>query len=640
MRRAILLACSLLVGLWAQAIPPDRLQRWFDKPKSPRIANYRIAATLDWPAKTLEGRETLTWRNSGTAPTAELPLHLYLNAFKGPQSIYMRETGTLPDPEDRAAWGYCRLRSVEMEGRRLDGHSGEDETVYWVALPRAVAPGETIHLEVAWETRFPRVLDRSGYSRSGLFLMAGQWFPKVGVYGGDRWTCAAHHGTTEFFADFGTYDVELSMPNRLLLASTGNIVSQGANDARPDPRNPLNIIWTMHAEDVHDFAWAVMPSGEWSFRKTEYRGIEVYYFYQPQNYAQLDRQRFAVQGALKSAGEWYFPYPYPILTVIEVPLDAPQAGGMEYPTLFTTTSSAFDPIRLRLVPEQVSIHEFGHQYFQGMLASNEVEEPWLDEGVTSWFTHKTMERLYQNLLSSRRFQAGTEFGEWVDYWRNPQGDPIVRAGYRAIRGGYGTMAYSKPTLVLNQLEAMLGRPVMEEAMRAYAAEWAFRHPTGRDLRRVLERVSGRDLGAFWRDYVEGTEVLDYAIGPVRADGVLRGGWTETPRDMAFVPAVSVGTRGSITLLRRGGIRAPLTLWVRLEDKRELRVTWDGEDRWATFTFDAPVEAAVLDPDGNYPLLKDRLHASYVRRPVRRGFHYWSQLVWGTVTGLLQGIGLG
>jgi len=205
---------------------------------------------------------------------------------------------------------------------------------------------------------------------------------------------------------------------------------------------------------------------------------------------------------------------------------------------------------------------------------------------------------------------------------------------------YFRTSYHKPTLVLDQLEAMLGRPVMEEVLRAYTSEMAFKHPTRADFKRIAERVSGRDLGAFWRDFVEGTETLDYAIREVKTAEVLQGGWLDSAQGPVFaVPQpVAPGRRGSITLERRGGIKVPITLWVRLEDKSEQRILWDGQDRWVTYEFEHPVVSAILDPDGNYPILKDRLHAAYSNRPVKRGFHYWSQLAWGLLTGLLQGVG--
>jgi len=639
------------LALWGLTLGAFNPEHWFDKPKSPRIVNYQIEAALDWPGKALEGKETLSWRNPGTAPTGELPLHLYLNAFKGPQSIFSKENGGRPaqkgfDETDPRHWGYCRLHSVKLDGRALDGHFGEDETVYWVRLPHPVGPGETVKLEVTWESRFPKVFQRSGWSGDGTgnFLMGAQWFPKAGVYEGDRWTCAAYHARTEFFADFGNYDVDLSLPNALLLAHTGAQTNfKTDEDVTRDPKRPLNVIWKLHAEDVHDFAWAVMPSRAWNYRKMEYRGVQVFLFYQPENKTSLDRQDLAVRVALRHGADWFFPYPYPVLTVVDVPEEAAGADGMEYPTLVTASSVRFDPFTFRSQPEVTTIHEIGHQWFYGMLASNEPEEAWLDEGLTSWFTQRAMERAYQSLLSGRRFQVGTDAFEHVSYWLEPSMDPISRPSYLArTMSSYFVASYAKPMLVLNQLEAMVGRPMMEQVMQNYAREMAFRHPTGRDFKRIAERVTGRELGAFWRDWLDGTDVLDMVIDKVEVVDVLEGGWMESPKGVVFAapqPAAP-GRRGTITLLRRGGIRVPITLWVRLEDRTERRLLWDGQDRWTTFEFDSPVTAAILDPDGNYPLLKDRLHANYSVKPLRRSFHYWAQMIVGTLTGLLQGAGLG
>jgi len=652
----------LLVGVGLGAWTPEK---WFQQAKSPRIVNYRIQATLDWTAKTLQGRETISWRNDGFAPTQELPLHLYLNAFKGPQSIFAKEGGwDVPGPGRRSeaqAWGYTILREVRVGEQNLQGHYGEDETVYWLRLPRPIAPGETLQLDLAWETRFPRIAARSGWSgtspESSGFLMGAQWFPKVGVYQGDQWNCHAYHANTEFFSDFGVYDVALSVPNALLLAHTGTQVNfRTPADIPRDPKVPGNVIWEMHAEDVHDFAWAAAPLRAWTFEVHEYRGIQVFYFHQPENRLAVERQRLAVQAALRHTAEWYFPYPYPVLTVVDLPREAEAADSMEYPTLFTASLRSFEPFSLRADcplplssrgvpggPEQVTIHEFGHQYFQGMLASNEVEEPWLDEGLTAWFTHKALDRTYQGLFASHRFQIGTDVLETLDYWQAPSLDPMTQVGFQMFdAASYARSAYSKPVLVLNQLEATLGRPVMEKAMRAYAEEMAFKHPSRSDFKRIVERVSGQDLDAFWRDFVEGTETLDVVIQDVSVRDMVRGGWMASAGGQVFVPPQpdSPGRKGTITLLRRGGISRPMVLWVRLENRLEHRMTWDGRDRWVTFEFDSPVAAAVLDPDGRYPILKDRLHAAYSSKPSRKGFHYWSQLLWGALTAVFQGAGLG
>ena len=622
---------------------------WFDKPKSPRIANYQIEADLDWKEKLLTGQETLSWRNTGSAATGELPLHLYLNAFKGPQSLFFKEKGGVLGPgeggwdaQEVRHWGYCRLLSVHLGNRLLDGHFGEDETVYWVRLPHPVEPGETVRLEIAWESRFPLVHTRSGWSRD--FLMGAQWFPKAGVYEGDTWNCRAYHAGTGFYADFGTYDVDLSLPSTLLLAHAGTLENgPTVQDLPRDPKRPANVVWQLHAEDVHDFAWAVMPLRNWGYRTFDYRGIQVYCFFQPENGSSYQRQRLAIQGALKHASEWFFPYPYPILTILDVPEGAEAADQMEYPTLATASSRSFDPLRQRFRPERSTIHQVGHQWFYGMLAPDAAAEPWLDEGMATWFSQRAIERGYQSLYSSRRFQVGTDAPAVAGYWRDPSVDALSRPGYqtRDLESGIIAARHKAP-LVLDQLEAILGRPMMEQVMQGYTREMAFRHPTSQDFQRIAERVSGRNLAGFWRDFVDGTDVLDVVIQKVGTQEVLEGGWMESASGPVFAnpqPA-SPGRRGSVTLLRRGGLRLPITLWVRLENRTEQRITWDGQDRWVTLDFDSPVTVAILDPDGNYPMLKDRLHANYSARPVRRGLHYWSQMVWGALTGLLQGAGIG
>ena len=646
MRRWMIIFGLVLGPLGLGAWTPEH---WFDRPKSPRTANYKIDANLDWQKKVLGGQEELTWRNTGTAATAELPLHLYLNAFKGPQSLFFKEKGGVLGPKeagweasDIQHWGYCRLLSVHLDNHPLEGHFGEDETVYWVRLPRPVEPGETIRLDITWESRFPLVHTRSGWSRD--FLMGAQWFPKAGVYEGDRWNCRAYHTGTGFYADFGSYDVDLSLPNGLLLAHTGTLKNfKTPQDITKDLNRPANVVWKLHAEDVHDFAWAVMPAQSWSCRPFEYRGVQVFCFFQPQDTGSFDRQRLAVQVALKHANEWFFPYPYPVLTIVDVPEGAEAADRMEYPTLVTASSRAFDPLRRRSQPELTVIKEIGHQWFYGMLAADAAQEPWLDEGFASWFAQKATERAYQSLFNSRRFQVGSDSPQIIGYWQDPSVDPLSRSGYqtRDLQSGIAAARFKAP-LVLDQLEAMLGRPVMEQVLQDYTREMAFRHPTGRDFLRIAERVTGRNLAAFWRDFVDGTETLDLVIQKVGTQDVLEGGWMESPTGPRFAapqPA-SPGRRGSITLLRKGDLKLPITLWVRLENRTEQRLVWDGQDRWATYEFDSPVTAALLDPDGNYPMLKDRLHAAYSSQPVRRGLHYWSQMVWGAVTGLLQGAGIG
>jgi hypothetical protein len=638
----------LLLGLlpftlWAQTSNPV----WFKTPLAPRLANYEIEAYVNPLEHALKGSLKLTWKNAGTEATDKLPLHLYLNAFKGPNSIFMQEgSGNLRgdrmgDDSFKSSWGYCRLLSVTSEGRKLSGSYGEDESVYWINLMRAVAPGETLTLEIQWESQFPRVFARTGWSDG--FLMAAQWFPKVGVYQGSQWTVDAHHATTEFFSDFGTYAVNVNVPRGFWLAHSGEAISyidpvDGIKkDAWPDPADDKRMIYKLHAEDVHDFAFAMKSNLDWKRRDFTYRGVKVSLFYEPSHHLMIDRHVAAIEASLRLTEEWYFKYPYPVLTVVDPPEKASGADGMEYPTMIMAGTNAFDPFKFR-TPEVVTVHEFGHQYFYGMLASNEVDEPWLDEGFNSYFESKAMQRHYSGLFNSRRLQLPGNFQSLTSYLMTPNSDPLTRKGYESAT--YGNTAYTKPDMVLQQLEAMLGHETMSTVMTTYTREMAFKHPTHLDFKRIAERISGRNLDIFWSDYIMGTGTLDYQIERVSVLSVREGGWDiNREGDASFESIRELLPQGRIKLERRGDIVSPITLWVKLSTGEERKVRWDGKDRWVHFDFPAPIVQAQLDPDYEYPILRDRLYASWSPKAPTRGIAYWAHLVTTFLTYCLQGIGL-
>jgi len=642
------LFCRLLLGLlpltlWGQASNPV----WFKAPLAPRLANYEIEAYVTPEEHTLKGSLKLTWKNAGTQATTKMPLHLYLNAFKGPNSIFMREGGgslrgdRMGDENDQSSWGYCRIESIRLEGRSLQGSYGEDESVYWVNLTRAVSPGETVTLEIEWVSQFPRVFARTGWSDG--FLMAAQWFPKVGVYQGSQWTCDAHHANTEFFSDFGTYAVNVNVPRGFWLAHSGEAITyidpaDGLKkDAWPDPLDDKRMIYKLYAEDIHDFAFAMKSNLDWKRRDFTYRGVRVSLFYEPSHHLMIDRHVAAIETSLRLAEEWYFKYPYPVLTVVDPPANASGADGMEYPTLIMAGTSAFDPFNFR-IPEVVTVHEFGHQYFYGMLASDEVNEPWLDEGFTSYFESKVMQRHYSGLLNSRRFQLPGNFSSLMSYLMTPNSDPLTRKGYESAT--YGNTAYTKPDMVLQQLEARLGHQTMSQVMMTYTREMAFKHPTHLDFKRIAERISGRNLDSFWSDYVMGTGILDYQIEEVSVLNTQEGGWDINQKlEAEFEPITTLMPQGRIKLQRRGEIVSPITLWVRLSTGEERKVRWDGKDRWVHFDFPAPIVQAQLDPDFEYPILNNRLYASWSPKAPTRVIAYWAHMVMSFLTYGLQGIGL-
>ena len=196
----------------------------------------------------LDGREQLTWRNPGTEPVGELWFHLYLNAFKNTKSTFMRESGgqLRGDRMTEGKWGWIDVTSLRLAatgadlkpGARFehpDDDNADDETVWRVRLPERVPPGGSITLDIGFRAQLPQVFARSGYA--GDYFLVGQWFPKIGVYepAGMRgrttggWNCHQYHANSEFYADFGHYLVNITLPPRFVVGATGERKARRSN---------------------------------------------------------------------------------------------------------------------------------------------------------------------------------------------------------------------------------------------------------------------------------------------------------------------------------------------------------------------------------------------------------------------------
>ena len=236
-------------------------------PLSPRNASYSIDARLDVPSRTITGSELVTWRNITAKPASELQFHLYWNAWKNARTTFMRERALVggpgqPRPDD---WSRIDVTSIKLvapsaagvgdltASKRFiqpDDGNAEDETVMTVPLPRAVPPGAAVALEVKWSAHVPRTFARTG--AIGNYFFIAQWFPKLGVWQDEGWNCHQFHAGTEFFSDYGVYDVLLTVPQGWTVGATGVERDRRKNADKTET-------YRYYQEDVHDFAWTTSP---------------------------------------------------------------------------------------------------------------------------------------------------------------------------------------------------------------------------------------------------------------------------------------------------------------------------------------------------------------------------------------------
>jgi hypothetical protein len=593
-------------------------------PRSPRIASYTLEATLDSARHTIAGKEKLIWTNAGQSPVDMLPFHLYLNAFKNESSVFMRASkGEMRGAKaSDTGWGWIQIDSLMIGGTELKPKlrypNTPDETVVELPLAEPVQPGSTIEVEIAFSEQLPEVFARTGYK--GDFHMVGQWFPKIGVRtgppGAEHWECQPLHLNTEFFADFGNYDVKLTVPSTHVVAATGVLVS--AVEAPGQTRT-----YTYHAEDVHDFVWMADPymvvdknTGRTPFigqAKVEDGTVEVRVYARPEQEAFARRHLQAAIGAIEKFSNYFVPYPWPIMTVIDPPVEAASgAGGMEYPTLVTTAGDGWYARPGIRLPEYVTIHEVGHNWFQGILASNEPVEAWMDEGMNEWADFHVMQDLYGPRgngvdwagwqADMAAFRAAAPGGG--DLSDTPS--PIATAAYAFVDNeAYGKMTYMGTAVVMATLEKLVGSAKFLAAMKAYAKEFAFKHPAGTDLYATLARELGTDLGWYFGPTME--QVGGYKIEMRSAEcrkahqprGVFGEGAGRKTQTEEQNP--DTGTYVcEVVLQNTGVVHVPVEIELKFQDGSTERETWDdrGAGAWKRFVIErsAKLTEVRIDPE--------------------------------------------
>jgi hypothetical protein len=654
-----LLAAAILAPAAGAALP-----RQGTVPAAAPALRYEIWVELDAAGKMLLGKEEVVWANTTRDAVPDMLLHLYWNAFKNEESAFLSESragdifgrGAAPDDGE---WGWIDITDIRLaDGSDLkpglrfvtpDGpeHPG-DQTVLRVLFPEPVQPGESVRLLVDFRNKIPRTVARSGYYRNSFFI--AQWFPKPGVYEeGEGWNAHAYHQNSEFFADFADFVVHITVPKEYVIGSTGR-----QTDVRVD--GPAGkTTYTFRQAMVHDFAWMADPRylkverefvADEEVTPEEYRetadllglpveevklpDVKMTLLIAPEHKRQVERHFRALRAAIKYYGLWYGPYPYETVTMVDPPFRT-GSGGMEYPTLFTAGTRVLTS-RGVLDLEGVIVHEFGHGYWYGLVATNEFEAAWLDEGFNTYSTGRVMAKAYgpgampvflngipldRALRLPRNFDFELNRAAAINVARF---DPVTSWSWKFYdSGSYGANVYMRAATLLGTLEGLLGERTWARIMRTYHMRYRFKHPEMADFVGVVNEVSGKDMGWFFDELFGSAKEFDYGVAAVSSVKVPRqrrgvydvqGGREEmTLARLEAIealagksPEIRAQYKTSVVLRRYGEARvggdAQVKVLVRFKDGTTETRAWDGQARWARLEFIKPVEVegAQIDPE--------------------------------------------
>ncbi len=611
------------------SIPDTTLAINSPTPMSQRIVHYEIDARYDAAKHTVDATEVLTYHNLTGQALEHFPFHLYQNAFQ-PKSTFIRESklegsrDTTYDKWDKKEYGSEDIERFEVVGQgdltkdlqfiAPDDGNKDDKTVVDVHLPKPIAPGAFVQFKIAFHDQMPETQARSGWKRD--FMLGGQWFPKVGVWWHGAWNCHQYHATTEFFADFGVYDVKLTVPQNEVIGASGVEVS---NINNADGTKTV----TYHGDDIHDFAWTVSP--RFKVREATYQAqmgpVKLRFLMQPAHWSQAERHEKITRESLDRFEKWYGPYPYKTLTVVDPEPDS-AAGGMEYPTFITGDTSWFMPEGLHL-PELVVEHEFGHQYWYGMVATNEFEDAWMDEGINSYSEVKVLDSILgknTSILDLLGATVGEREEQRDSYIHSADLDPIAQNAYAYYSfNSYGGITYGKTASVLLTLEGIIGEDTMAKAMHAYFMKYRFTHPTKEDFLKTIEEVSGKDLRWYFNQAIYGSQVFDYEILDAHSFPV---NWYEEKKDKKDKKKDDKDTvyQSYVSLHRKGEFVMPVEVEIVFRDssnhEERVREHWDGQSRWTRFSYvkKAKVVSAEIDPDHTVQIDRNNFNNSYVVKP--------------------------
>ena len=361
--------------------------------------------------------------------------------------------------------------------------------------------------------------------------------------------------------------------------------------------------------------------------------IKLRFLMQPAHWSQAERHEKITRETLDHFEKWYGPYPYKTLTVVDPEPDS-AAGGMEYPTFITGDSSWFMPDGFYL-PELVVEHEFGHQYWYGMVATNEFEDAWMDEGINSYTEVKVLDSILgknTSIMNMAGVTCGEREEQRLSYISVADRDPMAQKAYKYYSfNSYGGITYGKTASVLLTLEGIIGEDTMAKAMHTYFMKYRFTHPTKEDFLKTIEEVSGKDLRWYFNQAVYGSQVMDYEVLSVDSFPVNWYDEKKRQEEKAKIRRTKdehACISPTCRLHRKEDFVMPVEVEITFDNGEKIREHWDGQSRWTRFSYQkkAKIVSAELDPDHTVQIDRNEFNNSYTvesnAKPAHKVANYW------------------
>jgi hypothetical protein len=523
MLKHLFLSASMCAFVYASAQKKMEQSRWQQR------VEYTIAVSLDDVNNVLSGSEQMVYTNNSPDMLKEMYIHLWPNAYKNRETAFARQV--LENGSDRFHFaeesqrGWIDSLDFKINGTSVKWELTKDIDIAHVTLSEPIAPGASVTITTPFRVKMPYVFSRLG--REGQLYCVTQWYPKPAVYDVNGWNPMPYLDQGEFYSEFGKFDVQITIPENYVVAATGELQDEkekqwllsktqydheSKDRSFPESSSRKKTIRFVQ-DSIHDFAWFAdkrfkVDTGSVVLPRSG-RRVQTWFYHVRATDKAIDDIDTAITFYSDKLGD----YPYNHVSVVVTPLVA--GAGMEYPMITNMTEA----------DKQVVIHEVGHNWFYGILGSNEREYPWMDESINNYY--------------ETRCSENEELKEPVSIKGFGQLGGLNRAGYpglilRYMSGArlnedqasdlpsvaftdhnYGAIIYGKASASFHYLQRYLGDSLFDEMMRAYYEAWKFRHPLPGDFKKHVQQFTGKELSWFFNDVMGTTRKQDWKLSGLR-----------------------------------------------------------------------------------------------------------------------------
>ncbi len=573
---------------------------------------------------TYQGKQTLQYTNNSPDDLDVVYFHLYWNAFKAGSMMDQRVQNQGVNADGRLAAKTAngvvsRLASIPQneEGRqnihwiKLNGKELKfeiQETIMKVYLPEKIKSKSTATFTMEWDANIPMQIRRAGRNnREGVDMTMTQWYPKIAEYDYDGWATFDYVGR-EFHAPFADFDINIKIDKNYIIGAGGTL--ENPNEVAGYTKNPTlkpdannKVTWKWTAKNMLDFAWAA--DRDYSVDSfTILDGPKVYFVYQKSEKTKYwEESKPYVTKFFQIMNNKFGRYKWPSYSFIQG-----GDGGMEYGmcTMILGESKSLQGLC------GLMFHEGAHSWFQQMLATNESEKPWLDEGFTSYAENFVMNQLFPP-KSPQPNPFVESLARYADFTKTGKEEPAVWFADHHDNGtAYSFASYVKGELFLVQLGYIIGEDNLSKVMLRYYDEWAMKHPTERDFMHIAQQVSGMDLKWFYNYWINTTKTIDYGIKNVKYDGnsttitLVNKGTMPMPIDFSILTKDKKVINYNIPLnmthtWKKTDIYGPiqsLTYWPWTQQEYSFTIPY-GKEQISAMGIDFSQRLADVNPEDNY-----------------------------------------